>query len=56
MFDFFHLYPWFLPVVEYASVDTLLSSLKQLVIDPAEDLAERLIQRLDKVRKPSPSS
>jgi uncharacterized protein YjbI with pentapeptide repeats len=56
MFDFFHLYPWFLPVVEYANVDTLLSSMKQLVIDPADDLAERLIQRLDKVRKPSPPS
>jgi uncharacterized protein YjbI with pentapeptide repeats len=56
MFDFFHLYPWFLPVVEYADVDTLLASLKQLVIDPADDLAERLIQRLDKVRKPSPPS
>jgi hypothetical protein len=41
MFDFFHLYPWFLPVVEYASADTLLPSLKQLVIDPADDLAER---------------
>jgi len=52
MFDFFRRYPWFLPVVEYSSVDTLLPSLKEMVIDPADAMAEQLIQELDRIRKP----
>ena len=57
MFDSFHMYPWFLPVVTYSSPETLLPALKEQVIAPADDMARRLMQRLDNVRRPpSPQS
>lgn len=57
MFDSFHMYPWFLPVVSYSSPETLLPALKKQVIAPADDMARRLMQRLDNVRRPpSPQS
>jgi hypothetical protein len=39
MFDSFHMYPWFLPVVSYSSPETLLPALKKQVIAPADDMA-----------------
>ena len=52
MFDSFHMYPWFLPVVNYSSPETLLPSLKEQVLAPADDMARRLMQRLEKIRRP----
>jgi uncharacterized protein YjbI with pentapeptide repeats len=45
--------PWVLPVVNYSSPETLLQALKEQVIAPADDMARRLMQRLDNVRRPS---
>jgi uncharacterized protein YjbI with pentapeptide repeats len=51
MFDFFRLFPWFLPTVYYDSPDALLPILKECVIDPADGMARNLMLRLDEVRR-----
>ena len=57
MFDSFHMYPWFLPVVTYSSPETLLPALKDQVIAPADNMSRRMVQRLDSIRRPpSPQS
>ena len=40
MYDHIRRYPWVLPVVRYANENALLATLKEKVIDPAEDKAK----------------
>lgn len=42
MFEHFRRYPWVLPKVEYASIETLIATLADTVIRPADELAARL--------------
>jgi uncharacterized protein YjbI with pentapeptide repeats len=42
MFDFFKMYPWFLPTAVYANADELLASMLEKVIVPAETKGSEL--------------
>jgi hypothetical protein len=42
MFEHFSRYPWVLPVYQYINQASLLQSLKENVIDPAEQKAQEL--------------
>ena len=44
MFEHFKRYPWVLPVYTYVDQASLLQSLKEHVIDPAEQVARELNQ------------
>jgi hypothetical protein len=50
LFEFFRLYPWFLPTVYYDSPKTLLENLRERVIEPAERRALEILYRLDAIR------
>jgi hypothetical protein len=45
MFEHFTRFPWVLPIYHYADQASLLKTLKQNVIDPAEQKAEELEKR-----------
>ncbi len=45
MFEHFTRFPWVLPVYPYKDQDSLLQSLKENVIDPAEKMARELAKR-----------
>lgn len=45
MFEFFTNFPWVLPIYRYTDQASLLQSLKENVIDPAEQKAQELAKR-----------
>jgi hypothetical protein len=45
MFEFFTNFPWVLPLYRYTDQASLLQSLKENVIDPAEQKAQELAKR-----------
>ena len=47
MFEHFTRYPWVLPIFRYADQESLLQSLKEHVIDPAEQKAQELAKRYE---------
>jgi len=45
MFEHFTRFPWVLPIYQYTDEASLLKSLKENIIEPAEQKAEELAKR-----------